>query len=118
MGLTVKLRIITAMLLCFMAVAAQHLKTFTATYGPFNSSYYDIFRFENSATINNGAIQLTPYKPYQRGPMTRPLGDQYGRVRLNQPFKLWEQGYNKTSDRVASFNSSFLFSLCPLGGNS
>ncbi|KAF7136535.1 hypothetical protein RHSIM_Rhsim08G0024800 [Rhododendron simsii] len=46
-----------------------------------------------------------------------PLENQVGRTLLKRPFTLSEQGYNKKSDKVASFNSSFLFSVCPLDGN-
>ncbi|XP_058180562.1 probable L-type lectin-domain containing receptor kinase S.5 [Rhododendron vialii] len=118
MGLTVKPRIMTVvMLLCFTAVDALHLETFTATYGPFDSSYSKIFGFEGSATIDNNALILTPNSDYQKGLTPRPTGNLYGRVRLYKQFMLWGQYYNKTSDRVASFNSSFLFSVYPLGGN-
>ncbi|KAI8540994.1 hypothetical protein RHMOL_Rhmol08G0028300 [Rhododendron molle] len=115
MGLTVKPRSITVvMILCLTAVAALHLETFTATYGPFDSSYRKIFDFEGSATIDNNALILTPNSDYQKGSPIRPTGYLYGRVRLDKQFMLWEQDYNKTSDRVASFNSSFLFSVYPL----
>ncbi|XP_058180560.1 probable L-type lectin-domain containing receptor kinase S.5 [Rhododendron vialii] len=120
MGLAVKLRMMAAMLLCFTVVTAQNLKTFTTTYGPFNRSQSNscLFKLE-TATISNGALQLTPNSAYQRGVVGMPLENQAGRATLRQPFKLWEweQGYNKKMDRVASFNSSFLFSVCPLGGN-
>ncbi|KAI8540997.1 hypothetical protein RHMOL_Rhmol08G0028500 [Rhododendron molle] len=120
MGLAVELRIMAAVLLCFTVVAAQNLKTFTATLGPFNRSHSNsCLMLENPATISNGAIQLTPNSAYKRGLVGMPLENQAGRAMLHRPFKLWEweQGYNKKTDRVASFNSSFLFSVCPLGGN-
>ncbi|KAG5534428.1 hypothetical protein RHGRI_022527 [Rhododendron griersonianum] len=104
------------MLLCFTAVAALHLETFTATYGPFDSSYRKIFSFEGSATIDNNALILTPNSGYQKGLTPWPTRNLYGRVRLDKQFMLWEHDYNKTS-RVASFNSSFLFSYYPLGRN-
>ncbi|KAG5534426.1 hypothetical protein RHGRI_022525 [Rhododendron griersonianum] len=110
---------IAAALLCFTAVASPNLKTFTATYGPFNSSYYEIFQLENSAAVANNTLQLTTdYTANYSTLLSPPLENQSGRVMLKQRFKLWEQGYNETSDRVASFNSSFLFSVCPLGLNS
>ncbi|KAG5534377.1 hypothetical protein RHGRI_022490 [Rhododendron griersonianum] len=109
--------IIAAVLLYFTAVASQNLTAFTATYGPFNYSYKDIFDLENSATIFHGSLRLTPNLAYQKGLLRGPLENLSGRVMLKQPFKLWEQGYNKTPDRVASFNSSFLFSVYPLGRN-
>ncbi|KAI8540995.1 hypothetical protein RHMOL_Rhmol08G0028400 [Rhododendron molle] len=117
MGLAVKLRMIAAMLLCFTAVTAQNLKTFTATYGPFNYTYFDIFGPKNSAIMSNGVLQLTPNSAYLEGSSGMPLENQVGRTLLKRPFTLSEPGYNKASDRVASFNSSFLFSLCPLGHN-
>ncbi|KAI8541004.1 hypothetical protein RHMOL_Rhmol08G0029100 [Rhododendron molle] len=117
MGLAVKLLMIAAMLLCFTAVMAQNLKTFTATYGPFNYTYFDIFDQENSANTSNGVLQLTPNSAYLDGSSGMPLENQVGRTLLKRPFTLSEPGYNKTSGRVASFNSSFLFSVCPLGRN-
>ncbi|KAF7136440.1 hypothetical protein RHSIM_Rhsim08G0025000 [Rhododendron simsii] len=118
MGFAVKLRMIASVFLCFTAVAAQNLQTFTATYRTFNSSYYDIFQLENGATISNGALQLTPDSAMISSSLLgSPLENQSGRVMLKQRFKFWEQGYDKNSDRVASFNSSFLFNIYPLGHN-
>ncbi|KAG5534431.1 hypothetical protein RHGRI_022530 [Rhododendron griersonianum] len=117
MGLAVKLRMIAAMLLCFTAVTAQNLKTFTATYGPFNYTYFDIFGPKNSANMSTGVLQLTPNSAYLERLSGMPLKNQVGRTLLKRPFTLSEPGYNKTSDRVASFNSSFLFSVFPLGHN-
>ncbi|KAI8548075.1 hypothetical protein RHMOL_Rhmol07G0244400 [Rhododendron molle] len=118
MGFSMKLRMIAAALLCFTAVASPNLKTFTATYGPFNSSYYEIFQLENSAAVANDTLQLTTdYMANYSTLMNQPLENQSGRVMLKQRFKLWEQGYNETLDRVASFNSSFLFNVYPLGRN-
>ncbi|XP_058180561.1 probable L-type lectin-domain containing receptor kinase S.5 [Rhododendron vialii] len=117
MGLAVKHPMIAAMLLCFTAVTAQNLKTFTATYGPFNYTYFDIFGPKNSANMSNGVLQLTPNSAYLSGSSGKPLQNQVGRTLLKRPFTLSEPGYSKTSDRVASFNSSFLFSISPLGRN-
>ncbi|KAG5534429.1 hypothetical protein RHGRI_022528 [Rhododendron griersonianum] len=104
------------MLLCFTAVTAQNL-TFTATYGPFNYTDFDIFGPENSANMSTGVLQLTPNSAYLEGSSGMPLKNQVGRTLLKRPFTLSEPGYNKASDRVASFNSSFLFSVYPLGHN-
>ncbi|KAG5534443.1 hypothetical protein RHGRI_022542 [Rhododendron griersonianum] len=93
---------LAAVLLCFEAVAAQILQTFTATYGPFNESNNDIFQL-NGATISNGALQLTP-------DTLDSLKNQSGRVMLRQRFKFWEK-----SERVASFYSSFLFNIYAFG---
>ncbi|KAG5534449.1 hypothetical protein RHGRI_022548 [Rhododendron griersonianum] len=110
MGLAMKLSTIAAVVFCFTAVAAQNLTTFTATYRPiFTSNFFDAVEFEDAAYIHDNSIQLTKW------------GLQYvnqaGRAMLKQPFKLWEQGYNKTSDRVASFNSSFLFHIEATNGD-
>ncbi|KAG5534444.1 hypothetical protein RHGRI_022543 [Rhododendron griersonianum] len=80
-GLAVKLHMIAAVLLCFTVVTAQNLKTFTATYGPFKESYFDL---QNSATISNGAVQLTPNSANQRGLLGMPLENQAGRAMLQQ----------------------------------
>ncbi|XP_058180565.1 probable L-type lectin-domain containing receptor kinase S.5 [Rhododendron vialii] len=110
MGSAMKLHIIAAVLLCFTAVTAQNLETFSETYGPFNSIYNVVFEYGGSAETSEGALQLTPVLGVY-GFVTC-LGNQTGRMMLRKRFKLWEQGY-KTSDRVASFNSSFLFNIYP-----
>ncbi|KAI8541009.1 hypothetical protein RHMOL_Rhmol08G0029600 [Rhododendron molle] len=115
MGLAMKHRIVVAVLLCFTAVTAQNLKTFSETYGPFDSRVYDAFQFTDSATTSEGALQLTP--ALTQAPFVYvqiPPENQTGRVMLRKRFKLWEQGYKTSeSDRVASFNSSFLFNIYP-----
>ncbi|KAF7134321.1 hypothetical protein RHSIM_Rhsim08G0024400 [Rhododendron simsii] len=124
MGLAMMLPTIAAVVLCFTAVTAENLRTFTAMYGPFDSSISDKFQFEGAAGIlDNSTLQLTQVffsRPQSTElPFTFPLPvNQSGRVMLNQSFKLWEQGYNKTSDRIASFNSSFLFNIDPFFGHS
>ncbi|KAG5534432.1 hypothetical protein RHGRI_022531 [Rhododendron griersonianum] len=126
MGLAMKLPTIAAVVLCFTAVTAENLRTFTAMYGSFDSSISDIFQFEGAAGIlDNSTLQLTQDfysspKSIEFSPkvLMFPLPvNRSGRVMLNQSFKLWEQGYNKTSDRIASFNSSFLFNIDPFSGN-
>ncbi|KAG5534447.1 hypothetical protein RHGRI_022546 [Rhododendron griersonianum] len=112
-----KLRKIAAVLLCFTAVTAQNLKTFSETYGPFDSRYNDEFQYSESATTSENALQLTPALTQAPGVyVTSPLPNQTGRVMLRKRFKLWEQGY-KTSDRLASFNSSFFFNIYALSSN-
>ncbi|KAF7134660.1 hypothetical protein RHSIM_Rhsim08G0025100 [Rhododendron simsii] len=108
-----KLLIIAAVLLCFMAVTAQNLETFSETYGPFDSRYNDEFYYRETATTSENALQLTPALTRDPGVyVVSPLPNQTGRVMLRKRFKLWEQGYKiSESDRVASFNSSFLFNI-------
>ncbi|KAG5534450.1 hypothetical protein RHGRI_022549 [Rhododendron griersonianum] len=110
---------IAAVVLCFTAVAAENLKTFTVTYGPFNSSIIsDIFQFEGAAGILDNSLQMTKdfFENSDGSSVSPGPVNQAGRLMLNQSFKLWEQGYNKTSDRIASFNSSFLFNIDPFSG--
>ncbi|KAI8540993.1 hypothetical protein RHMOL_Rhmol08G0028200 [Rhododendron molle] len=66
-----------------------------------------------SATVTpDGICGEAPYD-CRRAPLFH--GVRTGNVETT--FKLWEQGYNETLDRVASFNSSFLFNVYPLGRN-
>ncbi|KAI8541011.1 hypothetical protein RHMOL_Rhmol08G0029800 [Rhododendron molle] len=123
-----KLPTIAAVVLCFTAVAAENLRTFTAIYGTFNLSISDIFQWKGDAGIVDNSLQLTQNffdnsnskskfsNLTEQTFGTLPLS-QAGRVMLNQSFKLWPQSYNKTSDRVASFNSSFLFNINPFRGS-
>ncbi|KAG5534425.1 hypothetical protein RHGRI_022524 [Rhododendron griersonianum] len=102
------------LLLCFAAApsSAQKLKTFKADYGrPFNESYYDIFEVEDSATISNDALQITPDSRQDE----YNLKNRSGRVFLKQRFKLWEGSINSTSTRIASFNTSFLINIYRFG---
>ncbi|PSS21427.1 Legume lectin domain protein [Actinidia chinensis var. chinensis] len=94
--------LIAAVLLC-LAAAAESLKTFTAEYGPFNETHYATFEVERPATISNDALQVTP----DSGQEEFNLKNQSGRVFLKRRFKLTDA----KSDRVASFNSSFLINL-------
>lgn len=107
---------ITALLLLFLCFASSppvtsSLKTFHANYGPFDDPlhYNTILEVESPATISNGALQVTPDSASD----DFNLYDQSGRIFLKQRFKLWEGGVDSVSvsDRVASFNSSFLINL-------
>ncbi|EXB79403.1 putative L-type lectin-domain containing receptor kinase S.5 [Morus notabilis] len=70
-------------------------------FGPFNESYYATLAVLPQASINNGALQVTPDSS---GDFS--LSNRSGRILLNQSFTLW-----KTQSHIASFNSSFLVNL-------
>ncbi|PSS36611.1 Legume lectin, beta chain, Mn/Ca-binding site protein [Actinidia chinensis var. chinensis] len=93
---------IAVVLLC-LAAATESLKTFHSEYGPFNETHYHTFEVEKPATISNDALQVTPDSA-QSG---FNLKNQSGRVFLKRAFKLTDP----KSDRVASFNSSFLINI-------
>ncbi|KAK4411624.1 putative L-type lectin-domain containing receptor kinase S.5 [Sesamum angolense] len=101
-------------LYCFIAtVEGANLKTFSAEYGPFNESYYEIFEVISPATISNNALQLTPDSASSQFGM--PMTYNSARILLKRPFKLWEDHGTNASDasqpQVASFNSSFLINV-------
>ncbi|KAF4384626.1 hypothetical protein F8388_003933 [Cannabis sativa] len=77
-------------------------------FGPFNQSYYNFFSVLTPATISNGALQVTPDSA---GNFT--LANRAGRIFFNQSFKLWDESSNK----VASFNTSFLFNMFRVNGS-
>ncbi|KAI8019155.1 putative L-type lectin-domain containing receptor kinase S.5 [Camellia lanceoleosa] len=109
MGLAANLRIL-AVLLCLAAaqppISANSLKTFNAKYGAFDDN--SLFA-KAPALIGPNALQITPDTASNLIPFT----NQSGRVLLKQPFKLWKGPNNNSSssDRVASFNSSFLINI-------
>ncbi|KAI3426630.1 Protein kinase domain-containing protein, partial [Psidium guajava] len=70
--------------------------------GPFDDkSGSDIFAVLGSATINNGALQVTPDSAGNY-----PLVNKSGRILLKDSFKLHDKGA-----RVASFNTSFFINI-------
>ncbi|KAI8536717.1 hypothetical protein RHMOL_Rhmol10G0278600 [Rhododendron molle] len=82
------------------------LKTSNIQFDYFNDTY-DLgkaFQVDSPATIHNDALQVT-----MDSVNSAALVDQAGRILYNSPFKLWE-GQNDT-DRVASFNASFLVNI-------
>ncbi|KAA8532111.1 hypothetical protein F0562_006747 [Nyssa sinensis] len=118
MGLTAKLATVIV-LFCFAAAAvvsgAQNLKTIHHEYSSFNDSayFFSIFEVEGSAEISNGAFQVTP----ESASNAFDFYNKSGRVLLPQPFKLWDGDINSNSNRVASFNTSFLVNLFRLGSS-
>ncbi|KAF7129802.1 hypothetical protein RHSIM_Rhsim10G0190100 [Rhododendron simsii] len=82
------------------------LKTSNIQFDYFNDTYNlgKAFQVDSTATIHNDALQVT-----MDSVNSAALTDQAGRILYKSPFKLWE-GQNDT-DRVASFNASFLVNI-------
>ncbi|XAR73646.1 Non-specific serine/threonine protein kinase [Bertholletia excelsa] len=121
MGLARKLT--ATIVLLYLAIAppplsAQKLKKFSDHFGPFTNSqtvYYNtIFQVESPATISNDALQVTP----DSASAAFNVSYLSGRIMFKQPFKLWEGGVDSKSNKVASFNSSFLINLYQYPTNS
>ncbi|KAF7112309.1 hypothetical protein RHSIM_RhsimUnG0242600 [Rhododendron simsii] len=100
------------LLLSFLAAAAPpvsaRLKTCTITYDDFknsNSNTEKLYLASNDSTLASGAIHATLESDYS------PPTNQSGRILYEKSFKLWEGRNDTYSDRVASFNTSFLVIL-------
>ncbi|KAG5529888.1 hypothetical protein RHGRI_030308 [Rhododendron griersonianum] len=100
------------LLLFLLAVATPvyaRLKTFTITYDDFNST--DKLYFSSDTTLASGALHVTLESPDPALPT-----NQSGRILYDKSFKLWEGQNDTYSDRVASFNTSFLVNLDQMSG--
>ncbi|ERN11421.1 hypothetical protein AMTRI_Chr03g43520 [Amborella trichopoda] len=76
----------------------------TMSYPNFNEANRGDFQFENNATINNGALQVTPDTVNSDYSLTH----KSARVVLKSRFRLWDQ--SSTGEKtMASFNSTFVF---------
>ncbi|KAG5529894.1 hypothetical protein RHGRI_030314 [Rhododendron griersonianum] len=99
------------LLLSLLAVAtpvSARLKTCTITYNDFhnaNSNIEKLYVASNDSTIATDALRVTLESNYYS------LTNQSGRILYNKSFKLWEGRNDTSSDRVASFNTSFLVNL-------
>ncbi|KAI8536681.1 hypothetical protein RHMOL_Rhmol10G0275500 [Rhododendron molle] len=94
------------LLLSLLAVAtpvSARLKTCTVTYDDFNTTEKLYF---SDSTIASGALHVTLESPDPPVPT-----NQSGRILYYKSFKLWEGQNDTYSDRVASFNTSFLVNL-------
>ncbi|KAK3410624.1 hypothetical protein EUGRSUZ_J02577 [Eucalyptus grandis] len=69
--------------------------------GPFDESDHDVFEVLKPASINNGALQVTPDSGGEFD-----LSKKSGRIMLKESFKLHDKGA-----RVASFNTSFFINI-------
>ncbi|KAK2631738.1 hypothetical protein EUGRSUZ_L02496 [Eucalyptus grandis] len=77
--------------------------------GPFDESDHDVFEVLAPASINNGALQVTP----DSGARDYNLSNRSGRIMLKESFKLHDKG-----ERVASFNTSFFINIPKLKNTS
>ncbi|KAI8536711.1 hypothetical protein RHMOL_Rhmol10G0278000 [Rhododendron molle] len=97
------------LLLSLLAVAtpqvSARLKTCTITFDDFNNSNSNtekLYLASNDSTVASGALHVTPESDYS------PPTNQSGRILYDKSFKLWEGRNDTYSDRVASFDTSFL----------
>ncbi|KAF7129438.1 hypothetical protein RHSIM_Rhsim10G0189900 [Rhododendron simsii] len=105
---------IPAVVLLFSLLAAAppvsaRLKTCTITYDDFNSSNSNtqkLYLASNDSTLASGALHVT----LESSDYTQPTNHS-GRILYDKSFKLWEGRNDTYSDRVASFNTSFLVNL-------
>ncbi|XP_054809950.1 probable L-type lectin-domain containing receptor kinase S.5 [Prosopis cineraria] len=79
----------------------QNMRTKQYVFGPFDVSYYETLKVIQPASINFGALQVTPDTAGNIN-----LTDTSGRILFRQPFKLWED-----DGKIASFNTSFLINV-------
>ncbi|KAF7809535.1 putative L-type lectin-domain containing receptor kinase S.5 [Senna tora] len=103
---TVAAAIFTLQLLFPAAISQPHNpKTFNRAFGPFTFSDYSTFHVIPPASINFGALQVTPDTAGNVN-----FTDTTGRILYREPFKLWE-----SNGRLASFNTSFLINVFRVG---
>lgn len=100
---------------CLVGFEGVELKTFSTEYGSFNETNFEMFAVVGAATINNGALQVTPDTSSSEMNMIRYNS---GRVLLKHPFRVWEDDNNngRRTAMVASFNTSFLFNVYSVSG--
>ncbi|XP_058073320.1 probable L-type lectin-domain containing receptor kinase S.5 [Magnolia sinica] len=92
----------------FSICIAQNLEVDSHNFGPFDSTYYDIFSVEKDATISNQALQITPDSNNDNFA----LFNRSGRVIYNKSYKLWEGDKNDSSTQsIVSFNSTFIVNI-------
>eukprot|EP00262_Sarcandra_glabra_P014679 TRINITY_DN433_c0_g1_i1.p1 TRINITY_DN433_c0_g1~~TRINITY_DN433_c0_g1_i1.p1 ORF type:complete len:720 (-),score=38.46 TRINITY_DN433_c0_g1_i1:107-2149(-) len=103
--------IISTIFLVFPTInIAQTLPISSFSFGPFQSTDQSNFTLEQDASINNGALQITPDSINANFI----LQNKSGRVVLNTPFKLYEiktKSSSSSSQTIASFNSTFTVNI-------
>ncbi|KAI8536709.1 hypothetical protein RHMOL_Rhmol10G0277800 [Rhododendron molle] len=95
-------------LLAAAPLVSARLKTYTITYDDFYTSNPNTKKLHiagNNSTLATGVLRLSLESDY-----TSPT-NQSGRILYDKSFKLWEGQNDTYSDRVASFNTSFLVIL-------
>ncbi|XP_058185527.1 probable L-type lectin-domain containing receptor kinase S.5 [Rhododendron vialii] len=103
------------LLLSLLAAAppvSAKLKTFDIQFKNFFNNNSDTKKLHLASALSaigaNGALQLTPETPNVD---FASVTNQSGRILYKIPFKLWEGRSDAYSDRVASFNTSFLVNM-------
>ncbi|OVA01052.1 Protein kinase domain [Macleaya cordata] len=102
--------------LVFPAIStAQNPEYFNYYENNFNETHYELFQTLSSASIDGGALQITPDSLNDKFSLL----NKSGRAMFKQRFKFWEPSKNKNSsdDTVASFNSTFLVNVYPASQN-
>ncbi|KAI8536695.1 hypothetical protein RHMOL_Rhmol10G0276600 [Rhododendron molle] len=98
-------------LLAAATLVSARLKPHTISYDDFstantaNSNTEKLYLAGNDSLLASGALRVTRESNY------RSLTNQSGRILYKKSFTLWEGRNNTYSDRVASFNTSFLVTL-------
>ncbi|KAK1361890.1 Clade XVI lectin receptor kinase [Heracleum sosnowskyi] len=114
------LTVVTSFLLFFLyinVVYSQKFKHFSEIYGANPTFEEDVTHYNQlfalvNATISQNAIQLTPDTSGSGSLVIRQ--NRSGRALLPRKFKLWDgdlKSVNKTTKRIASFNSSFQINI-------
>ncbi|KAG5529904.1 hypothetical protein RHGRI_030324 [Rhododendron griersonianum] len=101
------LSLLAAAMVAALPVSAR-LKTRTITYNGFtdcNSNTEKLYLASNDSTLASDALHVTVESDYN------PPTNLSGRILYDKSFKLWEGQNDTYSDRVASFNTSFLVTL-------
>lgn len=86
---------------------AQILKKETHFLGPFNFTNTNVLDVIPSASINLGALQVTPDSAGSASVVS--LTNNSGRIFYKTPFNLWDN--NAAGGKLASFNTSFLINV-------
>ncbi|KAI8536682.1 hypothetical protein RHMOL_Rhmol10G0275600 [Rhododendron molle] len=95
-------------LLAVATLVSARYKTCTITYDDFNNANSNIEKLyvaSDDSTIATDALRVTLESNYYS------LTNQSGRILYNKSFTLWEGRNDTYSDRVASFDTSFLVTL-------
>ncbi|XP_030465652.2 probable L-type lectin-domain containing receptor kinase S.5 [Syzygium oleosum] len=109
--LPANLTFLTLLLLLFLPLISPlpSPKTLDFQFGPFGDSNRDNFSVIPTATITNGALQVTPdiAGNFHSIPV---LKYQSGRILFKKGFKLWD-GPSTAPTKLASFNTSFVINI-------
>ncbi|KAJ0987138.1 hypothetical protein J5N97_005494 [Dioscorea zingiberensis] len=106
-----KLYLNLLMILFFISLSTTKCENLTFSLANFTKANTGPdFNFSNDAEVTQWALQITPDS--SNAPESY-LVNKSGRVIYNTPFQLW-QPLNSTTNRAASFNTSFTFNVNPI----